>query len=499
MKLREWVRQRREWLGPAVVTAALAVLAIPRMPGGVCVDDGGDLQTACATLGIAHPPSYPLYALCGHILTRLLPLEPAYVVTLASGVASLAAIYVTMRLLILLGVSLWVAAAAGLLLGGHWAWQSALLLPEVYGVSALLLAWGVRRLVLAEQCGRAVDLVVAMGLLGTLVVSRPPMVVPLAAVGLVLQAIIKQHEGLRRRASRVGLACAGGFALPIAVAAAVVLLRDGNAAYNYVEEYAQATGELPAATEGITARVQRAWWLMSGQHYREYVVKSREELWARMGYVGSMLARVPGWVLAVGAVLLAVGWAELLRRSRTAAWLVGMLLIFTPMMLTVYDVDGSAADPLPLLLALATALSVAVGGVLPRLGEMMPAGAGRWLEPGVLAAAAMWTWLAWSPPAVSPRNADGRPILRSLNFETLPREAVVVSEWPTSTVLWYGQHVQPGRRDVRVVNAAFERWPRIVAEEVAAGRRTIVMREMEPPEGFEVVEYRGVWEVRRAE
>ena len=33
--------------------------------------DGGELATAAATLGIAHPPGYPTYLLLAHVFTRL--------------------------------------------------------------------------------------------------------------------------------------------------------------------------------------------------------------------------------------------------------------------------------------------------------------------------------------------------------------------------------------------------------------------------------------------
>src|ERR1051325_5016409 len=59
----------------------------PTIVGG----DSGELVTAVATLGVPHPPGYPLYCLLGHLFTLLVPFgSVAYRVNLFSAVAAAA-------------------------------------------------------------------------------------------------------------------------------------------------------------------------------------------------------------------------------------------------------------------------------------------------------------------------------------------------------------------------------------------------------------------------
>lgn len=60
----------------------------PTLPPG----DSGDLITAASTLGIAHPPGYPLFAMIGHLFTLLPFGSPAYRVNLMSAVLDAAAV-----------------------------------------------------------------------------------------------------------------------------------------------------------------------------------------------------------------------------------------------------------------------------------------------------------------------------------------------------------------------------------------------------------------------
>lgn len=78
----------------AVFTVYLVTLA-PTLPPG----DSGDLITAAATLGLAHPPGYPLFILIGHLFT-LIPIgSPAYRMNLMSAVCDAAAVGVAVILI----------------------------------------------------------------------------------------------------------------------------------------------------------------------------------------------------------------------------------------------------------------------------------------------------------------------------------------------------------------------------------------------------------------
>ena len=89
---------RFAWL--AAVVAGVSALAVylatlnPTLPPG----DSGDLITAASTLGVAHPPGYPLFAMIGHLFTLLPFGSPAYRVNLMSAVLDATAVAIVAAL-----------------------------------------------------------------------------------------------------------------------------------------------------------------------------------------------------------------------------------------------------------------------------------------------------------------------------------------------------------------------------------------------------------------
>lgn len=86
-----------KYLVAAVVTAAVC-LFIVTAPPTIYLGDSGEIAAAAVTLGIGHPPGYPLYTLCGKIFS-LLPLgDEAFRINL------LAAVFGSLTLLMLFQV-----------------------------------------------------------------------------------------------------------------------------------------------------------------------------------------------------------------------------------------------------------------------------------------------------------------------------------------------------------------------------------------------------------
>jgi hypothetical protein len=109
--------------------------------------DTGDLVTAAYTLGVAHPPGYPLFLLLAKLFTLLPFGEVAYRVNLMSALfaaAAAATVYCT-ALLIQPGKTdegsrLVVAAASALALGLSRTFWSQAIIAEVYALNAFLIA-----------------------------------------------------------------------------------------------------------------------------------------------------------------------------------------------------------------------------------------------------------------------------------------------------------------------------------------------------------------------
>jgi hypothetical protein len=96
---------RKPRLAVAAILAAAAPLAVYLMTLAreVAATDSGELAAAAATLGIAHPPGYPLFTLIGWLAARLPCGTVAFRVGLVSAVAAAAAAAVVFRLGLAIG------------------------------------------------------------------------------------------------------------------------------------------------------------------------------------------------------------------------------------------------------------------------------------------------------------------------------------------------------------------------------------------------------------
>jgi hypothetical protein len=123
--------------------------------------DSGDLVAAAYTLGIAHPPGYPLYMLLGKLFTFLPVGEVAYRLNLMSAVSAAAGVALVYLIALLLQPetadmvsSVIIAAASALLLAfSHTFWSQAII-AEVYTLNAFLVALLVYLVTLFRSTGK---------------------------------------------------------------------------------------------------------------------------------------------------------------------------------------------------------------------------------------------------------------------------------------------------------------------------------------------------------
>ncbi len=130
------------WATLAALGLGLCGLYWVTMPPDITFEDTALFAGACRTLGMPHPPGYPLHTLtCAPftLLADIFPITHGQAVALNSVVMATGACVVTLLLLMRLTGSLAAALLAAGLLGlapGYW---SQAIIPEVYGLNALLL------------------------------------------------------------------------------------------------------------------------------------------------------------------------------------------------------------------------------------------------------------------------------------------------------------------------------------------------------------------------
>ncbi|MEP0845789.1 MAG: DUF2723 domain-containing protein [Phycisphaerae bacterium] len=532
------------WIVPLAALAPLVAITLAQLPAGPCFDDSGDLQTAAATLGIGHPPGYPLYVLAGHLATRVLPVEPAFAVTLSAWFAGLTALLLTARLAAR-AAGPWLGAGAALLLSVHPSVRESLLAPEIYaptlalllGAAALLLAWRDD-----AQPGR---LLLAILLAATAASSRPPVILMLP--GLLLAAWRAYHGSprkaplRRRRIATLAVLALGCAALPFGLSFAYVLARDipvqspehpvadktpahpaasdrsnptsGEVSrelpvfpekqgsppqpYNYIEAVSRATGWPPVHDQRLATRLRRAWWLLSGEQFRVGVTRTGAQLAARFAVMRDRL--MPGRVGPLWAVAALVGLVLVARRDHALGWTLAGLIAGNLAFLLLYDARGAAADALPALAAGAIGLAAAAHALLQFLSNHRRRLAA--IVAASIAAAPAWFVHTRRPDFM--HDIDASTFLHRLEFATLAPGTVIFATWRECTPLGYEQLVRARRTDVRILNVAPEAWPaeleRLLssrADQRGAAPPILLVRDIAPPPGFVLVEQRGVFELR---
>jgi len=106
----------------------------------IFVGDSGELTAAALSLGIAHPPGYPLYVILGKIYSLLMPGEgTAYEINMFSAFCGSLSVFVFYFLMRLLKVSRYVCAASALTFGFLNLFWAEAVVARVYTLSSFLI------------------------------------------------------------------------------------------------------------------------------------------------------------------------------------------------------------------------------------------------------------------------------------------------------------------------------------------------------------------------
>lgn len=392
--------------------------------------DSAELVTAAVTLGITHPPGYPLYTLIGHLFTWL-PLDPATAVNLMS--AAFAALAV--GLVFLVGRQLALDRGPALIgaatLGASGLFWANAVVAEVY-CPAVAVAALVLYLLLRAADEQRLSLVIVAAFL--------------AGLGL----------GIHLSVATLGL----GFALlvwfygkrvkPMISAAGAALA--GSLVFLYVPWRAAQQPALNICNPSSPAQLA---WYVTGGAYRDWYGNDAGLL-ERGATIGGLLQDQLTW-LGVGLAIAGIAW---LSRRRTSDCLALVLMMAGNI---AFFFRYQAHDVEVFLLHSTMILCCFVGAGAQAVTEQIvkataPAKAAR----GARLAAAALMLLPSSLVYANYASADmsgfdeTEPFIRAA-ADTLPKDAVILNfttppEWSRYTVFgMYAQLVLGERADVRHV------------------------------------------------
>lgn len=348
------------------VFAAAFILDLSCLYPAIAPRDSADMASAAMTLGVAHPPGYPLYSVLGRFWLAVFPWgNAAYRLNVLSALAAAGAAAL-LFVLVRRRAGFWGGAAAAAL----WAlsaplWKFALLeekysLHALFAAALLVLAEGERETVFARA--RLSGLLLGLGL-----VNHQSLLFWIPCVAWLWSA-----EAARSAAKPLDLARAA--AAPLAA---------GLALYAFLWIRLGALG--PALATALRARYGAG--TLFGGFARPLTPETAGEL---IAYAAKGAAESVGWATAAAAVLgLALAWKA--DRTRAKAWLFGAILagpVF--IVLTKFDpsnwVARSVLEPAFLLPALvAAAFAGEAVGALSRRASLAGAAAAILLPAAAIA------------------------------------------------------------------------------------------------------------------
>lgn len=428
---------RSDYLASALLLMVLAFAYSRTLAPGLTWasdgSDGGDLITAAATFGVAHPTGYPTYLLLARLFQYLPTGDLALRTTLLSLFSALCtALAVSLLVRILAGGRSWhraaAASGAALLFGLSPLFWSQAIIAEVYSLNALFAALMLLFSLRDTQQGTAAGKTGAwQGLLVGLALGNHTTIVLLAVAWLIVGGICAP-PALRWRL----------LALRLAGTAAGLLV------YLYVPLCAAAH---PPVNWGNASTWQGFWWLISGEPYHGLAfglpspwLGNRLQAWAAL-----LVQQFGWWGVALGFVGLLYGgggwrvfrWLTVYAAASYSAFAIG------------YNTADSYAYLIPCYLVFAIWIGLGIE-VLLRL-------AGRWsARAGPVVALALLLLFALRLPATA-AQVDASRDMRAIRYansvlQKLPARAIVLTTSDEDTfALWYYHYALGMRPDIAVV------------------------------------------------
>ncbi len=408
--------------------------------------DAAELVTASYTLGVAHPPGFPLYMLLGKLFATCMPWgDVAHRYSLLMGLYGAGCVTVVCATLRCLGCAIGPAVAAASVLACSYDFWLASVTPEVTILNSLLGAMlvGLSAAAVMEP-SRAVRLsYIAAALLGLSLTHHPTIVLLLPVMAVAFCPMLMAGW---QRVPVLGALCTICFALPYSY---IPWAAQRHPAVNHLSE--------PGAHgmwRFVTRQAYGSWQLAGGFTTWSWGMVSdamafyARALWQNFTWAGLALAIVGAWWLMRRQLRFALGLG-------TAFLLSGPLfLALTRMPVESFTTQGIFAKFFGLSFVCLT-LCLGMGGhALTNWGCQRWGRAFRWTPTVLIASLAVYLGVFNYQRVDKSHFTLSRNYAHDL-FTSLPQGAIVVIHGDNSLFCgWYLQQVAGERQDLTVLNAA---------------------------------------------
>ncbi|WP_420644398.1 protein O-mannosyl-transferase family [Candidatus Leptofilum sp.] len=452
----------RIYLGLLATVLLFGLLYFFTLAPGLLPADNGEFQLIGTTLGVAHPPGFPLYTLLSKLMTWLpIAASAAYKINLLSLITSTA----TLSLLYLIVFDLtrkhFAAATAVLPLGTATTFWAQATTANIRSLTALFAALAIFALIRHQRHKEKTDryLILFAAALSFGFTHH----LSLAFMGLVffVGLLLIDPTFLRTpsRWKRPLLAALAGL-LPLLY----LPLRAG--------------ADVPGASDGLnTVSGFLNHFLALGFQGDFFYFVEPVVLWPRLKVMGNVLTfQFSPWLL-VGALL---GLVWLLRRD----WRLGLLLGGSFALHTLVTATYRAPQTVEYMLPAYLPVAICVGLACGYLRDFVAAQPNSWrtvllvATAVLLIAAVAQGWQRWPSFRWLHQVEDARDYAQTI-LDGAPPDSLILANWHWATPLWYLQTVEGHRPDVTIEYVApgegpySQTWVNRIEEGLANGRNVI--------------------------
>lgn len=414
--------------------------------------DSAEYVTAAVTLGIPHPPGYPLYTLIGYAFTSIFH-DPAYGLNLMSAFWGGLAVMLSFIVLRQIGASRVAAAIGAGTLGLNRLFWSQCIIAEVYIPNLCMILAVLLLLLRGLKKNRGSLMIFAAGLAGlalgihlSIATCGLGFAIAVWGLGLPIQRphdliVLLQKQQIGRRI-KITLACLGAALLGSGIFIYVPLRASMNPALNFTNP-----STLPQFLWFVTGGNYKNWWL------HDYSFSQRA-----LQIVGIFYEQL----LVVGLILSLMGLIHLFRRQSLIALSLGLMLAGNIYFFFNYKVHDIEVFFLPSVLVLCLLVGLGAQSILNGLDKLLQDSHKPWIlrfARPVLALFPLSLVLANYQALDLSQYTAARDYGEKLSAK-LPREAVIINfttppEWKNDAVFThYFQKVLHRRLDVKVNSGA---------------------------------------------
>jgi 4-amino-4-deoxy-L-arabinose transferase-like glycosyltransferase len=290
---------RVDYVVGSVVVAAAGILYLLTAARDIVLGDTPELVTAAITLGIPHPPGYPLFTMLGHLFSLLPAGAPPFRVDLlavACGTATVALVYFTA--LRISGSR--IASACGALVLAvtplFWSWS---LVAEVFSLNNMLAALFVYLLVVWHEGPERMGFLIAAAFVSGLALTNQQTIVLLGPAVLFL--LWRNRRELLAR-PRALIAAAGALVIGLLPYAYLPLAASRHPKLNWGD---------PSSLDNLIAVVTR-------KHFGTGQLINAPQF--QGGDPVTRILALAGSFSLVGGILLLLGMVQAYRRQRWYYW-----------------------------------------------------------------------------------------------------------------------------------------------------------------------------------